>query len=486
VHALDLWHPTGEPRRRLMLGALAAAGAGGSSAETGLADTGLADVVVVAPGAGESTGHWLDAAILSAATRLDRDGIVAVLVGRPWRRRTERALRGAGLVLVDALITVPPWPATEQLAPVDGAALGDYGRRHLGFSTRRALLFGLAGRPPALGRALLGRALLSRAPGWCLVAAAPGATPPWTWLETFGGGPWMAALTVSNRDDARGVLVWPYRPGGAAPGIVVKVGLDEAGRRRVDGERRALSELGPAARAAGAAVPTPRHAGPAWALGMDVIPGTSAAQVVAARPADLGRIAQRVSAWLAAWHRSTGVPAGGAEALEAHVLRPLRRVVAAAPDLAAYAEEVSRMARELADRPVVVVAAHNDLTFANVVDSADGIGILDWESATPEGLPTTDLWYALTDGLARADRISHADALAALVGGRSRLDGGLTGAAAAVATAAGASPAERSIALHACWLQHAADEIERGDRDGRFLAVVRSLAAPRPVGSPAR
>jgi thiamine kinase-like enzyme len=64
-------------------------------------------------------------------------------------------------------------------------------------------------------------------------------------------------------------------------------------------------------------------------------------------------------------------------------------------------DAVRELAHDLEGGRVVITAAHNDLTMANVLTSREGIGILDWEAAVADGLPMTDLWYALGRGVPR-------------------------------------------------------------------------------------
>ena len=69
---------------------------------------------------------------------------------------------------------------------------------------------------------------------------------------------------------------------------------------------------------------------------------------------------------------------------------------------------------------MAITAAHNDLTMANVLTSREGIGILDWEAAVADGLPMTDLWYALADAVSRAGRMTHERAVRPWSSGRAR------------------------------------------------------------------
>jgi len=82
--------------------------------------------------------------------------------------------------------------------------------------------------------------------------------------------------------------------------------------------------------------------------------------------------------------------------------------------MARYVEALHALAVRLEGRTVVLSAAHNDLTMANVLVAGSGVGVVDWESASATAPPLADLWYALADGVSRAGGITHAQAVAAL------------------------------------------------------------------------
>jgi hypothetical protein len=118
---------------------------------------------------------------------------------------------------------------------------------------------------------------------------------------------------------------------------------------------------------------------------------------------------------------------------------------------------------------VSLVATHHDLTMANVLVADDGLGIVDWESATASGTPLADFCYAA------------ADAVAARTGYRARLtaftacfarDGALAREVEQLGRQLAPGPAATHDPLdlwfHTCWLQHADNELRRG------------LGGPRP------
>jgi thiamine kinase-like enzyme len=145
---------------------------------------------------------------------------------------------------------------------------------------------------------------------------------------------------------------------------------------------------------------------------------------------------------------------------------------------AGYVDGLRRLAARLERAGVVLTAAHNDLTMANVWLSDGRIGVLDWETAAGDGLPLSDLWYALADALARARRTPHDHALAALVHAGGTVPAALVHAPRKHAAGLSLTPDQALLGFHACWLGHAATELRRGT-PGRFVAVVARVAAER-------
>jgi hypothetical protein len=293
-------------------------------------------------------------------------------------------------------------------------------------------------------------------------------------------------VTVGTRADARLAVVFRFSPGRGGPDLLVKAALDDGGRERLRRERDALVALGPGASGAGARVPVVRANAPSWALAMDVLPGTSAATILARAPGRLEQILAAVVAWSSAWSLSTASPrALTAQVLERELLDPLAIIERAGVSLAGYRERLHRLAGHLEGGRLPLTAGHNDLTMANVLIDGGGVGIVDWEAASPECLPLADLWYALVDALARAQRLSHPQALARLVSDTPAA--AVWGAPGALARTLALTDDQALAAFHACWLGHAANEVSRSELGGPFLAIVRALAdgsIPWHSGSP--
>jgi aminoglycoside phosphotransferase (APT) family kinase protein len=121
-----------------------------------------------------------------------------------------------------------------------------------------------------------------------------------------------------------------------------------------------------------------------------------------------------------------------------------------------------------------LVAAHQDLTSANVLVRDDGaIGVVDWASASPHALPLGDLVYALVDAQAAADRYADPAASFALC----FAPGGLAEEPVARAAASlGLDEAAVELCVHACWLGHARNEAARPEGTRPFLRILRRLA----------
>ncbi|MEY2513499.1 MAG: hypothetical protein QOJ89_857 [bacterium] len=472
---LELWHPTGAPTRRLSLGAAAAA-----PVRDGDDRTEPVDFAIVAPGGAELSGVWLDQAIADAGARLEPDGIVCVVVPRRWRQTGVRLIRRAGMQPRGALLTAP-WPDCSHAVSLDAAALRGGGGRLLGLRDSSAACVA------ALSRAGAGRAIVALAmPACALIATRRHGRDPLSWLAALdgAGGACRATATRGVREDARVAVVLRYAPASRSPDLVAKVALDAGGRERIERERAALASLGDGARRAGAAVPAlvpARAAGPGL-LATSALAGRPASGLLVRDPGRVDAILGALSSWLRGWTAATRTAGGAAEALERLLIAPAERVASAAPGAATarYAVALRQLAARLEGRALVLAAAHNDLTMANVLVTGDGtIGVVDWESADGASPPLADDWYACADGLARAGGLTHAQAVAQIARRRAPIAAQLATRLDERSSQLGLSADEQLLAFHACWLHHAGNELDRGIRGGAFDAVVRSVAETR-------
>ena len=123
-----------------------------------------------------------------------------------------------------------------------------------------------------------------------------------------------------------------------------------------------------------------------------------------------------------------------------------------------------------------LVAVHQDLTMANVLVDDDRLGIVDWASARPEGLPLMDFFYAALDARAAVD--GYRDRSAAFR--QCFMHGGdwydlVAGLERRVAEELSLARDAADLAFHECWRHHAANEARRGE--GTQFGAVLELAA---------
>jgi aminoglycoside phosphotransferase (APT) family kinase protein len=451
TEVLELWHPDGR-----------------ADDEAGL--------LVVAPGDDQATANSICEAIASAEARLAEDGVLWVIVGRRRRALAEKCLRRSGLQLRERVLTLPPWPASEHLLPLDADVLADAATRHMNMRRVRARAVW------AIARTAVGRHALARfAPGCALVASRSGSRRLHNWLAELdpAAGDVVPAVVCSNRPDAAVATIMRFRQGSGKPDLVVKRGLDDPGDERVRREREALATLGGSAVRAGFAVPPVLSAADDKLLVTGALAGQSAARSLAQRPDRLSPVGAAVADRLLAFAHATKttIPAPRT-LLEATLIQPAMRITRGRPATQGYVDAL----RGLADRieregALVTCAVHGDLTMSNVLVAQDVLALIDWESATPAGLPLSDLWYALADAVTYATGVSHVHAVEMLVTGVGSVSP-LHELPARHAASLGLSPDHALLGFHACWLQHAADEIDRG-AEGAFVEVVAAIAQAR-------
>jgi hypothetical protein len=302
--------------------------------------------------------------------------------------------------------------------------------------------------------------LAALAPGWVLARAAP---------ATIARPPRSRPLAAWLRERAAGTSV-VAGPGaaflldGERLRLAAKVGAGPPARRELT-EARALTELGPAARAAGADVPEVVEEGELRGRPLLVttgVEGRPASVLLAERPDRRDALVARIADWLLRWNLATATEATlSRELLEREVLDPARALGLLVPEL-------ERLARTAEGRSVKLVAAHNDLTTANVLVARDDrLGVVDWDTAAPRALPLADLFYAVAD--AEAATHGFADRAAATSVEHERR----------FKHALGLDDAVADLCFHACWLRHAANESLRDQETRPFLEIARTVAAQR-------
>ena len=417
-------------------------------------------VVVLAP-------RWTRALSPAGDAALPRDGLVVLVAPPLVRRLAGRALGRGGWTLRQPLLAVPDPQAPHYVATLGSRRAAATALLHHGAGgSRTRRLAALALRLPG-GR----RALRTLSPRTALLLARPNAPRAFSWLgadldavSITAGHHGGAVLRGWRAGEAEPVVVAKVEHGGEPPDAAGARGGDPtvaAGGGRLGREADALERLGPAAAAAGAAVPrvvARLEEGGVRALVEDVVAGAPARAVLARDPARLGAFLEALGAWLLRWNAATRAEHElTADELERRLLAPARRLGADPAPLAA----------RFAGARVPLVAAHGDLTTDNVLLAGDALGVVDWEHADGAWLPFTDLAYAATDAVAVARGLGRREALAAVLRDPP--------AAWREHRAAFGADAE-ALGLHACFLHHAVNELdEPGGGDGQFGDAARAL-----------
>ena len=298
------------------------------------------------------------------------------------------------------------------------------------------------------------------------------------WLLTGKARPGPVSLTINARGLAAGIVAVGWSAHEARPSRIAKLMRGDA--ERLHREATSLRTLGPQAARAGALVPTvlaERSVGEAACLIVDGLPGTPVMDLLRGHPERLSPVLHALVGWLGQWQRATARCARLSDLrLEQVLLEPAR---ALSPSLA-QGEEYERRLAALAGRArneaVPLVATHGDLTMMNVLWSADGLAIVDWETADSEGFPLTDLFYAVVDAVHATSGGERAQALSecfAASGGSRHLVAAMREQ---LRKGAGMSQVAATVALHACFLHHALNEHRRAPTGPRpFLATLERL-----------
>ena len=456
---VELLHPDGTAGRAVVLG-------GGLPAvlRRGLPEDGDGDagVVVLAPAEEEARDRgWLREAVGSAAGALAPDGLVYVLARR---RSAARLLEGEGLEVAAALVHLPRRESPRLVASAEPRAL------------RHALSTLL---PPTPRRRLAAAAapLLRES---AVVARRPGSRPLLAWLRELApdADTGCVILTPTWRDMGGSTLVHVFARDGRAPAAVGKVGTGGA-------EHEALASVAVPARVAGIDTPAPLAAGRVGAAQVvlaSAVEGRPAAWGLAGRPSSVVDLLDRVAAWLEQWNRATRAqsPFTAAE-VEERLLEDARELAPHLPDAPAYEAWLRDLCGSLL--PIPAVAAHNDLTTANVLVAGDGgLAVVDWEAARPRDLPLRDLVYTVVDAyLADGGYVTRAEAFDACFAGRGEPAATAERLVAGHRASLDLGAREAVACFHACWLEHALNEARRGGAGGEFVRISARLARDRNV-----
>ena len=471
---LGLLHPDGCARRVLLLGSgcperlRPAAGAAAPPC----------DLIVVAPSPAEARDPgWRAGALGRVAEALDPDGLVYLLAAPGARSALTAAMRRAGLERAEWVLHLPDPSLSVMLLPLRGRALRE--------SASRLLRGGARGLGARFAMGLPGAVLGRWHPSVAVVLRRPGARPLAAWAGSRGPGlDRLAALRTRWRHD-RTTSAMHLLAAGTTPAAIVKVALRAAGADPARVEADMLAALGPAARAAGAAVPAAallERGTTSAALRLELLPGRPAERLLAATPERADDLLHRLGAWLEAWNRATARAWTLDRArLESWLLGPLARLADALGE-PGYPTWLEARWRPLAGQPVPVVACHNDLTMANLLVLPEGrLGVIDWEAAGTEGIPLTDGLYAAVDLVAAQGRYRDRPVAFERCFGSGRPQGAAAALLERLRGAVELPAGYATLAFHACWLHHADNE-RRKRAPGEplpFLGYARRAAALR-------
>jgi hypothetical protein len=450
-------HPSGDPDVILRIDRPARRGAASN-----------ADVVVLSmTGAQCRDLAQRTAMIQQALSALASDGIMWVDAPGRWRAELAIELRAAGLIIGSPVVWRPRGRASVEFALTEQGLRFVLDRGHVSHRWRAVLA---ALRHVPWGKTML----LHWLPGVGFSAFRPGTTP-FRWLV---GRLYDAdvALTTNWRAEEAPFLLFAL---GKTESLVAKRGGKsfEAG---ISHEAAMLEQLRPGLANAGLPIPRllkchrTRHF---CSLIESDVPGRPLAGLI--RQGDhrqFGAIIERLAEWLSRWNRATLRQVELTAALsEQLILSPAREVAQHA-----HLEWISGQTDRLVGEKVPLVAAHNDLTMANVLGDRSAIlSVVDWEAASTDGLPLADFHYAACDTAAclfGGDRLAAFRACFLENVDIRRL---VQRCEEQLRTIAAGPPEWLELCVHATWLRHAANEQARTSsrRDRAFMAIANALFA---------
>ena len=210
----------------------------------------------------------------------------------------------------------------------------------------------------------------------------------------------VVCLAMSKDPNAK-VTVLLFRPGEDLPGYVAKVPTTDAAVRRIQLEagrltRIARRELGPLEATIPRVVTMAEHLGRP-VLVTTALPGRVMLAAYhtwrhTARPAAVRSDFDAAGRWLAELHLRTSRGGSDLASMLDGTAAAIARRFGEHPGTAADLDRLSGIRDRLAGHPVSQVVVHGDFWPGNLL-LADGRirGVVDWESAQPDGPPTRDL-----------------------------------------------------------------------------------------------
>jgi hypothetical protein len=348
----------------------------------------------------------------------------------------------------------------------------------------------IRGRVAATVARFPGGALPFRLSGMGVVVRGRGQLPLFDWLLrlTPGSGPQRTIVTRAWHEESGSSVIVLFDQAAPEPRAVAKVVSPPVAFRTAPDESPALEVVAAQARIDGVDTPTLLSTGFVGGCRVVVesaLRGRLAAATLAGRPRHVPVILNRIFGWLESWNRLTLVADAFAAAEIEATLRDMARFLEPQlPEFSEYEAWLHDICGKIGSGKVAAVAAHNDLTMANVLIGSRGrLGIVDWEAANERSLPLCDLFYATVDAYTAA--AGYAARVEAFESCYLR-----EGPAAEVARrhltvfrdALGLTSAAVAACFHACWLGHAANEVARGDaRNGVFLQIMQRIVRDRDV-----
>lgn len=441
---------------------------------------GASDLVIVAPTRDEATTReWIDTSLARASSAAAPAGMIYLLLPRAQRARAAARLAATGYAAPSFYLHYPSFERTEYLLPLDRATLQRWLDSGEGPRSGRRRLASLALSVPGADR--LAMRLL---PSVGIAARRPEAPPAFHWLSRLSGAPITGAVARVKWRAGRGGAVVAGVDQSGRPVAVAKVALGGPdAETRASREADRLKRLGPAARSAGARLPVPTLAelpGGWPVLLLSPLPGRPAAALLASGVEGPEAVIGELGEWLARWNEATTIAGRLDEGwAERELFAPAGRLAPDLEDGEWYLQWLRGRAAHAMGEPCSTVATHGDLTMTNVLLGEGPPAIVDWEGATDRGLPLRDLLYAAVDATAARD--GYRDRVAAFLhcfpDGGGGASGRLGGVLERLRRSAGLSEATATLCIHACWLQHAADErVKRFPGEPRpFLDIVGRL-----------
>lgn len=476
---LECLHPNGSANRVRVIGS----GQMGTLCMTcHTLDTGLADLIVLAPSCSElKTSGWLAAAVQDISEQLARNGIVYGLIPRPWRWRAAQLLRQCGLPAEDYFLHLPNWASSRYLVPLQsGPAAYALSMLIPVRPTRRQLMLALLRLP---GGTLILRDLL---PWIGFVSRRRSQRPLFAWaFNASSAPPGGATLSFNASGQSSSLVLHLFEGWQSHPSAVLKRLWSAAPMADAPDEAANLVAFRYCVQHAGAELPAllavNQLAGQP-VLVESVVRGRSAAALLTSKGNRFTQVMERLTAWLEHWQRVTA--SSGADDghwLERECLSPANRLAALLGSHTAYRLWLAEQGHAWLNR-VPLVAAHHDLTMWNVLLTEDGgLGIVDWAAAHAASLPLTDFCYAFVDAAVIA---RHWDRQRAC--GESFNVGGKLAPLARAWLKRLQHPLQISnelaeFCVHACFLRHAANESEFAapGQPQPFLQIIHWLAQNR-------